>query len=180
MLVFDFYCIYQQLQIQRVRRRLAESERLFHLIGEKAADLIAVVDHDGKRLYNSPSYMNVMGYSPEDLRNTPGLDQIHPDDRMRIIEAAEQAKQTGFSPTVEYRMLHKDGSYRIMESTSSAVRNEDGDFEGLIIVNRDISERKQAEEVLRQKRNNFARLTRWKQLDDFPAESRMTSTIFCA
>ena len=150
-LVFDFYCIYQQFQIQRVRRRLSESERLFHLIGENAADLIAVVDTAGRRLYNSPSYEKVLGYSPEDLKNTSGLDQVHPEDRARIIEAAEEARRVGLSPRVEYRMLHKDGSYRTMESTSSVVRNAEGDLEGLIIVNRDISERKQAEEVLRQK-----------------------------
>jgi PAS domain S-box-containing protein len=150
-LIFDIYCIYQQLQIQRVRRQLTETERLFHLIGENAADLIAVVDSEGRRLYNSPSYEKVLGYSKEDLRNTSGLDQIHPGDRARIIEATEEAKRTGLSPRVEYRMLHKDGSYRTMESTSSAVQNAEGKIEGLIVVNRDISERKQAEEVLRQK-----------------------------
>ena len=101
--------------------------------------------------FNSPSYQKVLGYSPEDLRDTSGLDQVHPDDRERIVRASREAKRTGLSPRVEYRMLHKDGSYRTMESTSSAVQNAEGEFEGLIIVNRDISERKQAEEVLRQK-----------------------------
>ena len=43
-LLFDIYSIYQHLQIHRVRRQLQESEKLFHLIGENAADLIAVVD----------------------------------------------------------------------------------------------------------------------------------------
>ena len=94
-LLFDIYCVYQQLQIQRVRGQLSESERLFHLIGENAADLIAVVDAEGKRLYNSPSYQTVLGYSQEDLLHTPALDQVHPDDRARIIEASQEAKRTG-------------------------------------------------------------------------------------
>jgi PAS domain-containing protein len=55
-LLFDIYTVYQHLQLQRVRRRLAERERLFHLITENAADMIAVVDRHGHRLYNSPAY----------------------------------------------------------------------------------------------------------------------------
>ncbi len=60
-LLFDLYSIYQQLQIHRIRRRLFESEELFRLIGENAADLIAVVDMEGRRIYNSLSYQNGSG-----------------------------------------------------------------------------------------------------------------------
>src|SRR5712692_4627822 len=67
-LLFELYAIYQQLQIYRIRRRLSESEELFRLISENAADLIAVVDPAGRRLYNSPAYEKVLGYSAEELR----------------------------------------------------------------------------------------------------------------
>jgi hypothetical protein len=43
-LIFDIYTLYQQLQINRVRRNLVRREELFKLITENAADLIAVVD----------------------------------------------------------------------------------------------------------------------------------------
>ncbi len=46
-LLFDIYTVYQHLQLQRIRRRLAEREQLFHLITENAADMIAVVDTHG-------------------------------------------------------------------------------------------------------------------------------------
>ena len=77
-LLFDIYAFYQQLQIYRVRRQLLESQKLFHLIGENAEDLIAVVDAAGQRLYNSPSYEKVLGYTSEELKATSGLEQIHP------------------------------------------------------------------------------------------------------
>ncbi len=170
-LLFDIYCIYQQLQIQRVRRQLNESERLFHLIGENAADLIAVVDAEGKRLYNSPSYQTVLGYSQEDLLHTSAMDQVHPDDRARIIEGSQEAKRTGVSSRVEYRMKHKDGTYRTMESTSSSVQNEKGEIEGLVLVNRDITERKQAEEALRQKEEQF------RQVQKMEAVGRLSGGI---
>src|SRR6266850_5344275 len=69
-LLFDIYTVYQQLQIYRIRRQMAEREELFRLITENAADMIAVVASDGHRLYNSPSYQKILGYSPEELQNT--------------------------------------------------------------------------------------------------------------
>ena len=67
-LLFDFYAVYQHLQLHRIRRQLAERDQLFQLISENAADMIALVDSDGRRLYNSPAYLKVLGYSPEDLK----------------------------------------------------------------------------------------------------------------
>jgi PAS domain-containing protein len=87
-LLFDLYSIYQQLQIHRIRRQLLKREELFRLISENAADMIAVVDMDGRRIYNSLSYQKVLGYSAEELKNSSGFDQIHPDDRVRVREAA--------------------------------------------------------------------------------------------
>ena len=49
---------------------------------------------------------------------------------------------------MEYRIRHKDGSWRTLESTASPVRNAKGQTDKLVIVNRDITERKRAEELL--------------------------------
>src|SRR5271166_1689156 len=87
-LLFDIYTVYQHLQLQRVRRRLAERDRLFQLISENAADMIAVVDKNGNRLYNSPAYWKTLGYSQEEMVAMSPLEQIHPDDRARVIGAA--------------------------------------------------------------------------------------------
>ena len=143
---------YQQLQTFRLRHRLLEAEKLFYLIGDSGSDLIAIVDIHGRRLYNSPSYEKILGYTQEDLQHTSGLDQIHPDDRSQVIAAAEEAKRTGSGRRLEYRIRHRDGSWRIFESTCSAVRDHRGEIDKLIIVNRDITaQREQAQEILRQK-----------------------------
>jgi PAS domain S-box-containing protein len=146
-LIFDIYTLYQHLQLQRIRRQLAERDHLFQLITENAADMIAVVDAEGHRLYNSPSYEKVLGYSAQELKSS-SIGQIHPDDRQRVIEAAEKARVTGRGERLEYRMCHKDGSWRILESTASVVRNIAGVTTRLVIVNRDITDRKRAEERL--------------------------------
>ena len=144
--------IYQQVQTLRLRHRLRETEKLFYLIGDSGSDLIAIVDTQGRRLYNSPSYSRVLGYSLEELKGSSGLDEIHPEDRAQVIAAAEEAKRTGTGRRLEYRIRHKDGTWRILESTASAVRDDRGQIEKLIIVNRDITaQREQAREILRQK-----------------------------
>ena len=147
-LLFDVYTLYQHLQLQRIRRRLAERDQLFQVITENAADMIAVVDETGRRIYNSPAYERILGYSTDELRTTSALEQIHPDDRQRVLEASHKARSTGQGQRLEYRIRHKDGSWRILESTASAVRNEKGETVRLVIVNRDVSERKRAEEML--------------------------------
>jgi PAS domain S-box-containing protein len=147
-LLFDFYAIYQHMQLHRIRRQLAERDQLFQLISENAADMIALVDGDGRRLYNSPAYLKVLGYSPEDLNATSSIEQIHPDDRPRVLKAAEKARLSGQGERMEYRVRHKDGSWRTLESTASPIRNARGQTDKLVIVNRDITERKRAEEML--------------------------------
>jgi len=147
-LLFDFYTVYQHFQLHRIRRQLAERDQLFQLISENAADMIALVGSDGRRLYNSPAYQKVLGYSPEDLKSSSSFDQIHPDDRPRVLKAAEQARLTGHGEPMEYRIRHKDGSWRTLESTASPIRNAKGQTDRLVIVNRDITDRKRAEELL--------------------------------
>ena len=147
-LLFDIYSIYQHFQLQRVRRELWEKERLFHLITENAVDMIGVVDRDGRRVYSSPAYEKVLGYTSDELASTSSMDQVHPDDRARVIDAAEKAYSTGRGDRLEYRIRHKDGSWRVLESTASAISGAAGVVDGLVIVNRDITERKQAEALL--------------------------------
>jgi two-component system, cell cycle sensor histidine kinase and response regulator CckA len=149
-LVFDMYVVYQQLQIARMRRRLVEREEFFQLISENVVDMIAVVDSNGKRVYNSPSYHRILGYGLDELGATSSFDQVHPDDRQIVVDAAADARRTGVGRRIEYRMRHKDGSWVYLESTASPVINAKGEAENLVIVNRDISERRRLEEQLRQ------------------------------
>src|SRR6202158_3182011 len=154
-LIFDIYTLYQQLQIHRIRRELVQREELFRLISENAADLIAVVDMQGNRIYNSLSYEKVLGYSAEELRNSSSFAQIHPEDIERVKEAAREARATGMGRPMEYRIRHKDGTWRTLESTASVIRDSKGVPEKLIIVNRDVTERKRVAEALRRSEASF-------------------------
>ncbi len=154
-LLFDVYTLYQQLQIHRIRRRLIQREEMFRLISENAADMIAVVDMEGNRIFNSLSYKKILGYSPEELKSSSSFDQIHPDDRELVKAVAEEARRTGIGRPLEYRIRHKDGTWRVLESTASVIRNSGGEAEKLVIVNRDVTERKRAAEALLQSEASF-------------------------
>ena len=140
--------IYQQFRMFQIRRNAKKREELFQIVTENAADMIALVDVKGRRLYNSPAYKRILGYSAAELGETSSFEQIHPDDRFKVLDAAREARETGVGKRLEYRIKHKDGSWRVLESVASTIRDPKGEVAKLVIVNRDITERKRAEQLL--------------------------------
>lgn len=138
----------QSLAMYAVRRKSKKQEELFRIVTENAADMIALVDVKGHRLYNSPAYKRILGYTAAELGETSVFEQIHPDDKFKVLEAGREARETGVGKRLQYRIRHKDGSWRVLESIAQAIRNEQGEVTKLVIVNRDVTERKRAEEQL--------------------------------
>lgn len=147
-LAFGGYAFYQQLRIQRIGEQLAERDQVFQLVTENAADMIAVVERGRRRPYNSIAYQKILGYSPEELTATWTGEQIHPDDRAQVIKAEEKVRSSGEPQRLECRMRHKDGSWRTLESTIYALLNTGSGNQKLVVVNRDITERRRAEQLL--------------------------------
>lgn len=139
---------YQQWRLYQLRKRTVQREELFRIVTENAADMIALVDVKGRRLYNSPSYERVLGYTPEELEKTSSFEQVHPEDRYKILEASREARSTGVGKKLEYRIRHKNGEWRILESVASTIRDKHGEVEKLVIVNRDVTDRKHTEKLL--------------------------------
>ncbi len=139
---------YQRFRFSAMQRQSKHREELFQIVTENAADMIALVDVEGRRLYNSPAYKKILGYSPAELGETSAFEQIHPEDRFKVMEAGREARQSGVGKKMEYRIRHKNGSWKVLESSASTVRDEKGAVVKLVIVNRDITERRRAEEQL--------------------------------
>lgn len=132
---------------QEVEGANSRSEQLFRSIAENSADLIAVVDQSGHRIYNNPSYERLLGYTKEELKETISFQQIHPDDRTLVTRAAQQALETGVGQIVEYRMQRKDGTYISLESHGSFIRDSRGEIEAFVISARDVSDRRMAQQT---------------------------------
>ena len=129
-------------------QKLYQSEQLFRMISENSSDLIAVLDLDGKRLYNSPSYETVLG-DPNGLRGTDSFFEIHPDDREMVQRIFRETVRAGVGQRSEYRFLLKDGNVRFIESQGNVIRDEKGKPAKVVVVSRDITERRLAERKIR-------------------------------
>jgi PAS domain S-box-containing protein len=142
---------------KRAEEGLRQSEERFRLIAENVTDLIAVLDLEGNRLYNSPSYKEIIG-EPDAMRGTLSFNEIHPDDREKIKHIFQETVRTGRGQRAEFRVLLPNGSVRFIESQGSTIRDEAGKPIRVLVVSRDVSERKQAEEALRESERKYRRL----------------------
>ena len=125
--------------------RTSETERLLHLILANIDDMIAVLDLNGVRLYNSPSYEAILG-ARERLRGTDSFEEVHPSDRELVRSTFRETIETGIGRRIVYRLLGKDGNLRYIESQGNVVRDVEGKPEKVIVVGRDITDRVRTEE----------------------------------
>jgi len=108
-----------------------------------------VLDRDGKRLYNSPSYREF--FAPvRDMYGTDSFNEIHPEDQERVKQVFRETVQTGIGRQINYRWLMADGSVRELESVGSVIKDRNGQVERVVVVAHDITERKQMEDHVRQ------------------------------
>ena len=130
------------------KETLREQEEFFHMITENIDDFIAVLDLNGRRLYNSPSYAKLFG-DLKDLLNTDSFAEVHPDDREHVKAAFRQTVQSGEGQRIEFRFVLNDGSVRHMESRGGIIRNYLREPLHVVVVSHDVTERKQIEEKIR-------------------------------
>jgi PAS domain S-box-containing protein len=137
--------------LRQAQAQVRRSEAHFRTLIEHASDVIAIVGPDGTIRYESPSVERVLGYRHLELRRSNIGELIHPDDLAEMQAELERAAQHGESAApVEFRMRHKDGSWRVMEARGNQLP-EDAVIPGIVINARDVTERKLAEEMRRAK-----------------------------
>ena len=137
---------------------LSRSEEHFRLLIENALDLISILEADGTIRYVGPSIERILGYPPAEMIGKSIFDYVHPEDIEGGEAALEFAKErSGVTKYMELRVRHKDGSWRIHEASSYNLLD-DPAVGGMIINSRDITERKKAEEALRESRRTLSTL----------------------
>ncbi|MBI5923669.1 MAG: EAL domain-containing protein [Betaproteobacteria bacterium] len=135
---------------KKTQEALQSSERRFRALIENASDITVVISENGQIKYVSPSVTRIAGYQPDELVGKIMLSLIHPDEQSvassnfkKIVAAAPDAMSR-----VERRYRLKDGSWRTFEAVGKNLLA-DPAIAGIIINLRDITERKQAEDILR-------------------------------
>ncbi|MBK7645843.1 MAG: sensor domain-containing diguanylate cyclase [Betaproteobacteria bacterium] len=134
---------------KRLEDALREQEAFFHLIAENLSDFIAVLDPEGRRLYSSPSYQQFFG-SLSELQGTNSFAEVHPDDRERVKQVFMETVRSGEGRQIDYRFVLADGSIREMESRGSVIKNKEGQVIRVVVVSRDVTERKRLQEQVHQ------------------------------
>ena len=142
---------------KQAEEKLRRSEEQFRLIMENLADLVAVLDLDGKRIYNSPSYQGILG-NVEKLHGSNSFDQIHPEDRARIHRVFEETVLSGVGQRTEYRMIDQNGKIRYIESQGSVIRDSHDKVVQVLVVSRDVTQRKLAEQKIEESEKKYREL----------------------
>jgi two-component system cell cycle sensor histidine kinase/response regulator CckA len=132
------------------------ADDLFRRSVESSSDLIAVLDLEGKRIYNNPAYADLLD-EPDTLEGTSSFVDIHPDDREEVRNVFRETVATGIGKRLEYRLVDREGNIRYIESQGSVVRDEQGNPDKVVIISRDISTRRMAGEFMRQVQEEIAR-----------------------
>ena len=123
--------------------------RRFHAMIEKTTDGITLVDSEGKVAWQSPSAVRLFGYTPEEAVGQMGLAFMHPDDADQLGPAFEDLMtHPGKSVVAEFRVRHKNGSWRWMEANATNLLD-DPDLHAVVMNYRDITERNEALDQIR-------------------------------
>jgi PAS domain S-box-containing protein len=136
---------------RKAEAELRDSEARYRLLAENSTDMIARTSIEGVRLYLSPASRELLGYEPDELVGSELTRIIHPDDQAFALSSiAELLAHPEREQTVTYRLQHRDGRWVWLESRRKLVRDANGNPVEFVSVGRDVTERRQLEEQLRQ------------------------------
>ncbi|PJZ83162.1 PAS domain S-box protein [Leptospira harrisiae] len=125
------------------RMELVASEKRYRALVENGVDVIAILSTEGKAKYVSPSITKVLGYSESDAMHMNLFDFLHHDDVSKISKRLEEVRNIPIGsslPSYNFRIKHRDGSWRWVESTITNLI-EDESIGGIVDNFHDVTER---------------------------------------
>ena len=133
---------------RRAEEALKVSEEKYRLLVENQTDLVVKVNLEGRFLFVSPSYSQMFGKSEKELLGKKFMPLVHKDDRESTTKAMEDLFIPPHRAYMEQRAMTRDG-WRWLAWQDTAILGDDGNVIEIIGVGRDITERKRAEENIR-------------------------------
>lgn len=147
-----------EIGLKQAQEELESREALFRSLTEKSSDIVTVLTPDGVFSYASPSLERFLGYRPAEIEGRNMFDYVHADDlspvrRMVMVNLADP----GSTARMEYRLRHKDGPWRYIESVAHNLVS-DPVVSGIVVNSRDVTRRKRAEQELEEYRERLESL----------------------
>jgi PAS domain S-box-containing protein len=134
---------------------LRESERWLRLIAENTTDVIFAFDMQRRLLYANPALVQLTGYSAAEIRERRFINWIHPEDQERMLNLWDLLYQGKGYEGEEFRLITKQGKMKWSLSSWGPLYDESGHQIGVQGRERDITERKMAEEALQKARQKL-------------------------
>ncbi len=140
---------------RKARQVLRTSEAFFREVTANATDIILIVNQEGGITYASPSVKRLLGYSPEEMMGRWAFDFIHPQELDRAFrDFAEALGKKEISVPNAFRVLHKDGSERLLEGLGKNLLNHPV-ISGFLMNVQDVTARVATEQALRESKERF-------------------------
>jgi two-component system NtrC family sensor kinase len=154
------FCVCRDITDRKqAEEALRQSEEKYRTILEEMSDAYFEVDLGGHLTFANNSLYHDLGYSIEELRGMSYKDFTSDDDIEPVFRVFNEVYQTGVANKgFSWKTTRKDGSHGFAETSVSPIRDDEGKIIGFRGVGRDITERKQAEEALRQSEENYRAL----------------------
>ena len=141
---------WREERLRQARADMARSEAHFRSLIEYASDAVMVLDAGLQVRYASPSLERVLGVGPEEVMGSSPLWCIHESDAPAVKAALEAtAAKVGVGMTFEFRCAG-DGAAKYLEATAANMLGNPA-VEGIVVNMRDVTERRHAEELTREK-----------------------------
>ncbi|AZV42551.1 PAS domain S-box protein [Peribacillus asahii] len=134
---------------KEVEEALRQSEEKYRLIAENMQDLIGVLDTKCIVRYASPSHETILGFPTDVYEGNRAFDLVHPDDISYVQTQYENSISSKTPCYIEFRCKHVSGGWVYVEAWGTPVLDGNNEVEHLVIVARDISERKKADQLIR-------------------------------
>jgi len=137
---------------KQAEEALRESEGKLRLMFESVAEGITVSDLEGNIVQVNQAALRMHGYDKkEELIDRSALEFIAKKDHARAMENLKKTLEDGYSGTIEYTFLRRDGGEFPAELSASVLRDASGNPTGFVAITEDIIERKRMDDELQQK-----------------------------
>ena len=135
-----------QTEERAAQRSLQESERRYRTLAESLPHLVWTCRADGPCDYLSPRWVDYTGIPEADQLGYRWLEQLHPDDRERVIAEWSEIAPRGGVFDIEFRIRRADGAYRWFTARAIPFRNEGGQVVKWFGSNTDIDDHKRTQQ----------------------------------